>query len=285
MTHYATLGVSETAGPDEIKRAYRKLASQYHPDKGGDTEKFQEIQTAYDTLADPDRRQRYDHERRNPGAGPGGVHFQWHTGAHPDIGEIFKNFGFSGNPFEHIHNVHRQQQPRRNKDLRVELPIPLVTTLENQTKTISVQTTKGDRYTVDVDVPRGITTGTQIKYANLGDNLFETLARGDLYVQITVHNADGYTADGVDLYHRISVNCLIAMIGGEVPVKGLDGREFLLTVPAGTQPGTKFRINGQGLYQLNSSLRGDLYIEIVITIPQNLTDELKTTVRSLINSL
>jgi DnaJ-class molecular chaperone len=277
MSHYNTLGVDEKATQDEIKKAYRKLASQHHPDKGGDKTKFQEIQSAYDTLSNNSKRQQYDMQLNGFGSGHGFREFHFNTGNVDDIFRQF-GFGFGVDPFAQ----HRQHQ-RRNKDLRVEIPIPLVTTLEEQTKTISVQTTNGDRETVEVKIPRGITSGTQIKYAGLGDNLFTSLQRGDLYVFINVHNADGFIVNGIDLYTKISVNCLQAITGGEALVVGLDSRQFELTLPKGTQPGTKFRIPGQGLYHLNSDIRGDLYVEAEITVPQNLNDEQLEIVKSLIN--
>jgi curved DNA-binding protein len=281
MTHYETLGVSESANADEIKKAYRKLASQHHPDKGGDTKKFQEIQTAYDTLADADRRQRYDMERQNPGGMPGGVHFQWHgSPGGPDLNTIFQQFGFGGgDPFAQF----RHPQSRRNKDLRIDIPLPLVTTLQEQTKTISVQTTNGHRETVEVKIPKGVTNGTTIKYSGLGDNLFETLARGDLYVQINVHPAENFHINGIDLYTKTSVNCLLAITGGETIITGLDNKTFSLTIPPGIQPGVKFRISGQGLYQLNSNSRGDLYVELAVSIPQNLTQDQLHTIKSIMD--
>lgn len=280
MTYYEILGITDKSTSDEIKRAYRKLASQHHPDKGGDKAKFQEIQQAYDTLSDNNKRQQYDMQRNGFNRGP---QFHWHSGDmhHQDISEIFKNFGFGihGNdPF-----AQHRQQPRRNKDLRVEIPLPLVTTLEEQTKTISVQTTNGHRETVEVKIPRGVTSSTQIKYAGLGDNLFNTLARGDLYVQFNVHNTDNFIANGLDLVSQLSVNCLLAVAGGEVKFSGLDNKTFELTIPQGTQPGTKFRISQQGLYQLNSDVRGDLYIELVLEVPQNLDQAQLEIVRNLIN--
>ena len=279
MTHYETLGVAREATADEIKRAYRKLASQHHPDKGGDKVKFQEIQVAYDTLSDTNKRQQYDMQLNGFGGANSHREFNFHAG---NIDDIFRQFGFGfggQDPFSPF----RQQQPRRNKDLRVELPIPLVTTLEEQTKTISVQTTGGQRETVEVRIPRGITSGTQIKYAGLGDNLFTSLQRGDLYVFVNVHNAEGFRVNGIDLYTKTSVNCLQAISGGEVLINGLDSRQFELTLPKGTQPGTKFRIPGQGLYQLNSEIRGDLYVEVEVTVPQNLSDQQLEIVKSLIN--
>ena len=279
MTYYETLGVPETATADEIKRAYRKLASQHHPDKGGDTKKFQEIQTAYDTLGDDGKRRQYDMQQN----GVGGQQFHFHTGGmnNPDISEIFRSFGFGGaNPFE----FHQRPQQRRNKDLRIEIPVPLVTTLEEQTKTVQVKTTNGENTTVEVKIPRGITNGTSIRYSGLGDNLFNTIPRGDLYVQINVHNADNFVVNGVDLYTTISVNCLLATIGGKVTVDGLDGKIFELTLPAGAQPGMKFRLAEQGLYIMNSSQRGNLYVELAITVPQNLSQEQLDLVRSILNT-
>jgi len=218
------------------------------------------------------------------GGGPGGVHFTWHSGdggMPHDINEIFRNFGFGfgQDPFGQF----RQSQQRRNKDLRVEIPISLASTLEEQTKTISVQTTNGHRETVEVKIPRGVTPGTNIKYPGLGDNLFNTIPRGDLYVQIGLMDTGEFSIAGIDLYTRASVNCFIAVAGGSIEVRAVDGKIFELTIPPGIQPGVKFRISGQGLYQMNSDHRGDLYIELGITIPQNLTAEQLETVRSLID--
>jgi len=280
MTYYEILGVGDKATADEIKRAYRKLASQHHPDKGGDTKKFQEIQTAYDTLSDNNKRQQYDMQRNGFGGGPGGVHFTWQGGTgNPDIDSIFRSFGFGGDPFGNF-----RQAQRRNKDLRVEIPVTLVSTLADQTKTISVQTTNGHRETVEVRIPRGINHGAQIKYAGLGDNLFNTLPRGDLYVQIAVQNAENFAVNNIDLFTRINVNCLLAIVGGTVKFDSIDGKTFELSIPPGTQPETRFRIPGQGVYQMNSEVRGDLYIDIHVDIPRNLTADQLQLIKSLINS-
>jgi len=274
MTHYETLGVPEKATPDEIKKAYRRLASQHHPDKGGDTKKFQEIQTAYDTISDPNRRQQYDMNRHG---GTGNTNFQWNTG---NIDEIFKNFGFGGgDPFGQF----RQPQQRRNKDLRIDIAVPLVTTLEDQSRLVSVATSNGLRETLEVKIPRGINTGTSIKYSGLGDNLFNTLPRGDLYVQFTVAPAENFVAQGIDLYTEVVVNSLVAIVGGEATIKGLNGSEFIIKIPEGTQPGIKFRIPGQGLFQLNSIHRGNLYAEVVLVTPI-VTPESAETIRSFINN-
>lgn len=272
MTHYATLGVAESATADEIKRAYRKLASQHHPDKGGDKNTFQEIQKAYDTLIDDGRRQQYDMERQGMHRqGPGGFHFHFN---HGNIDDIFQQFGFG-----HF----RPPQQKRNKDLRIELPIPLVTTLEEQKKTIQVTTTTGEKSTLEVTIPRGVTNGTNIKYSGLGDNMFTTIPRGDLFVHFSVFPAENFFVQGIDLYTPSSVNCLTALVGGKFTVTGIDGKVFELNIQPGTQNGTKFRIPQQGLYQMNSEIRGDLYVEVQLFVPQDLPAESLETIRSLIN--
>jgi len=283
MNYYEILGVPKEATAEDIKRAYRKLASQHHPDKGGDTRKFQEIQTAYDTLGDPGKRQQYDMGGSRSG-GAGFQEFHFHSG---NIDDVFRQFGFGagfpgGDPFGQFRQQHHQ---RRNKDLRIEIPVPLITTLEEQTKTVSIQTTNGERQTVEVKIPRGVTNSTQIKYPNLGDNLFNTLPRGDLYVHIAVHNAEGFVVNNIDLYTKVSVNCLLAIVGGPITVNGLDGRVFELTVPPGTEHGKKFRIPQQGLYRMNTVNRGDLYVEVELTVPQNLSYEQLELVRSIVNNL
>lgn len=260
---YEILGVPRGASDDEIKRAYRKLAAKHHPDKGGDTAKFQEIQQAYETLSDPQRRAEHD----NPSpfhhfhhAGGPGAHFEFHFGGAEDIFQQFFQQGFGQNPFG-------QRQPRRNKDLRVQLTIDLPETLSNQRKTISVQTTKGDKFTVDVEIPVGVTNGTTIKYGGLGDTMFESLPRGDLYVVITVNNNTGFEIQGANLIKHLEVNCIDAMLGVDKIVKGIDGREFLVKIPQGCQPNNKFGLQGQGLYHMNTNHRGDVIIVVNVTVP------------------
>lgn len=269
MTHYATLGVSETATPDEIKRAFRKLASQHHPDKGGDTARFQEIQAAYDVLSDANKRSQYDNERRNPGGFRFTVNGQDFDGMPTDMQDILRNFGFPGGVFGHG-SPFGHRHPRKNKDLRVEVTVPLAEVLQEQKKTLSVQTTTGHRETIEVTVPRGIHNGAQIKYTGLGDNMFNTLPRGDLYVVFTVPVDPKFRIDGIDLISKVSINCFDAITGGVTEIIGLDGRVFELQIPPGTQPGTVMRVRDQGLYQLGQETRGHLLIEITVTVPQNL---------------
>lgn len=284
MTHYDTLGVSENASLDEIKKAYRKLANQHHPDKGGDTNQFQQIQAAYETIGDQNKRAQYDAERR----GVGGFRFTVNgqdmgTGMPHEMEEMLRNFGFAfgqgfaghGDPFAHF------RQPRRNKDLQIEIVVSLASTLEEQTKIINVKTTNGESYPVEVKIPRGMRPSSTIKYPNLGDNFFSTLPRGDLYVKVQIESNHEFGLDNLDLIKYVTVDCIRATVGDVIVVYGLDGKRFEIKIPAGTQPNTKFRIPNQGLYAMNQNIRGSLIIDVKINVPVNLTTEQIQTLREL----
>ncbi len=284
---YNTLGVNENANPDEIKRAYRKLAAQHHPDKGGDTAKFQQIQKAYETLGDQNRRAQYDAERR------GGFRFnvngQEFGGMPPGMDDIFRNFGFSfgpgfgpqGDPFAQFR---QNQQPKRNKDIRVQVEIDLVDTLTTQTKTISIQTTNGSRQEVEVTIPRGIHTGNSVKYPNLGDNFFDSLPRGDLYVNFMVRNDPRFEVhNGIDLVTGLDIDALEAIIGCTKKYTNLEGQTQTIDIPAGVQHGEQFRIPNQGLYIPNQNLRGSLFLIAQIKVPK-LQPEQLNIIRNLLNT-
>ena len=267
MDYYSTLGVPKGASEDEIKKAYRKLAMQHHPDRGGDSTQFQKIQEAYATLGDTQKRQEYDHPQ------PQGGGFQFHFNSGDPFADIFSQFGFpgGGDPFAQ----HRQQQQRRNKDLRIRIQLSLVETLKEQAKTVSIQTTNGERQTVNVQIPRGVTTGTSIKYPGLGDNMFNTLPRGDLYVTFVVDEDPLYSISGMDLIYRLQISIIDAMLGTTADVPSLEGRVFNINIPAGVAPGTKLRIPNQGLYHLdhNGQIRGNLIVSVEITVPVANTPE------------
>lgn len=281
-THYETLGLTESASQDDIKKAYRSLASKNHPDKGGDTAKFQEIQAAYAAIETPEKRAQYDAERRNPFGG--GSQFNH---SEMDINDILRNFGFSfggqhADPFAHMRRQH--QQPKRNKDLRINILLKLADTLTEQKRVVTLSTTNGEKQTVEVEIPAGIQENSVIKYPGLGDNFFSTLPRGDLHVHFQILPDPRFQVSGYDLIAGIDINCLDAIIGCEQEFVTLDSKTFSITIPAGVQPGTKFKVPAQGLFSMNHSQRGNLYLIANITVPTNLNQEQLDTVRKLVTS-
>ena len=278
MDYYEILGLSRDAGPDEIKKAYRRLASKHHPDKGGSTQKFQEIQVAYDTLSNPEKRALYDNPQ--PQAGPNGFRFSF-DGNNPNLDEIFRQFGFGPDPFSPF----RQQQVRRNKDIRIEFPIELKETLEEQNKTINIKLQNGNNQTVDITIPRGVTSGVIIKYPGLGDNMFNNLPRGDLLVHVLVREDPRFYPAGLDLVTDLTLDSFQAMLGCKQIVTGLDGKLFSVQIPEGCQFGTKLKINGEGLYAFQQDVKGNLYVRTIIQTPTNLSEDQKLLLKSIQDSL
>jgi DnaJ-class molecular chaperone len=159
----------------------------------------------------------------------------------------------------------------------------LASTLTEQVKTISIQTTNGERQTVQVNIPRGVRNGHSMRYGGLGDNMFNTLARGDLYVHFVVRDDPRYRVENHDLIYPVTINCLDAMAGISVSIPSLDNKVFDIAIPAGSGPGTRLRIPGNGLYHLNNHTRGHLIAELIIKVPavtdataQELIKQLKT---------
>ena len=266
MNLYEILGVSNTASTEEIKKAYRRLASKHHPDKGGDTAKFQEIQTAYDTLSDPVKRQDYDNPRHND------FHFNVNTG---DLNDIFGRFGFNfGQGFTGI---------RKNRDLRVNISLNLEETLTDQVKTLSIRNADGSRKNLDVTVPRGITSGTTMKIPGFGDQSMTNLPPGDLLVNIDIAPHSNYNARGLDLYTPVQIDSLEAMVGCEKIVTGLDGRQFLVNIPAGTQQDVKLKILGEGLWGFQNDIKGHLFAVVKIKVVGDLDDATKDVIRNIID--
>lgn len=270
MNYYELLGVPKTAAPDEIKRAYRKLASQHHPDKGGNTARFQEIQTAYETLSDPNKRQQYD----NPQPQHQHFNFNFDSG---NLDDIFGNFfGRGANPFQHA-----RQQPRRNRNIQARIQLGLQETLTDCRKTLNIQTGNNQSRNVDIVIPKGITPGSTIRFPGLGDRMFENLPPGDLLLTVDILRNPNYEVQGLDLTTSLTLDCFDAILGSEQQVVGLDGKVFVIRTPAECQPGTKLKISGEGLWQFQNDVKGNLFVRINISIPKNLTQEQVNLVRSI----
>jgi len=249
--HYATLGVARTASQDEIKKAFRKLASQHHPDKGGDTAKFQEIQAAYDTLSDPVKRQQYDNPAPQFGGfngfGPGGAQF--------NMNDIFGQMFGGGHPFG---------QGRRNH-VRMTIWIQLADSARGGSKTVAVSTSQGTS-TVEIEIPQGIDDGDNVQYGGVAPGGM------DLVVQFRIHPDSRFQRQGPNLYTDRKVSVWTLILGGEIEVETILGTTLALKIPARTQPGTTMRIRAQGMQSKHGS--GDLMVKLHAEIPANISPEL-----------
>ena len=263
MDYYQVLGVSRTASQDEIKQSFRKLASKHHPDKGGDTAQFQQIQQAYAVLSDEQKRAEYDNPPQNIRFNFGG----------PDINDIFQHFGFSpfnGSPF--------QQGRKRNQDIKINLDFSLEETLYDQDKTVNIRLPNGSNKTYNIKVPKGITAGTTIKYPGLGDSSIPTVSTGDLLVSIMIKRHPEFEVNGLDLYKIYNIDVIDLMLGCEITVESLDKTLYNVRVPAGSQHDTKFKIPGKGLPGFQVDIQGNLIIVANAVIPA-LNDKQKQLIK------
>lgn len=249
--HYSTLGVARNASQDEIKRAYRRLASQHHPDKGGDKSQFQEVQAAYDVLGNNQKRAEYDNPRPQFGNFGG-----FGDGVHVNINDIFGQM-FGGAAFG--------QHPRRNH-LRMSLWLRLQDVAQGGRKTIAVNTTQGSQ-TVEIDIPLGLNDGDNVQYPGLAPG------GQDLVISFRIHPDSIWHRQALNLTrdHRVVVWDLI--MGGDIVVQNIYGEKLTVRVPAGCQPGTQLRLREQGL-QDQKGKKGDMMVRLLAEIPANISADL-----------
>jgi len=252
---YQTLGIDPSSTPEEIKRAYRKLASQHHPDKGGDTKKFQEIQTAYDTLSNPQQRAAYDNP--NP-FGAGG--FSFSAGGPFDFESIFNAFG----------TQFRTPHQRMQQHARMSLWITLEDVARGGAKTVSVGSSHGT-VTVEIEIPAGIDDGDSVQYPKIGP------AGMDLIVTFRIHPNARWQRQGPNLVTEQPVSVWDLILGAEIPVRDLLGNTLSLTIPPRTQPGTTLRLQQRGLRQRNG-VPGDLFVRVQARIPDHIPIDLIDTI-------
>ena len=264
--HYATLGVSKDATQDEIKKAFRKLASQHHPDKGGDTEKFQEIQAAYDTLGDTDKRAAYD----NPA--PQG--FQQYGGMPPGfedvINQMFGNHGF-GDIFGR-----RPTQPQRNRTLNIQTQITLEESFHGKEMVANLTLPNGKDQVLQIKIPAGISDGTTLRLAGMGDDSIPNIPRGDIHLTVNVQPHKTFQRTNDDLNCTLNLSCIDAMTGKNIQIETIDNKTLEVTIRPGTQHGQTLSAMGYGMPKVNDNrYRGRLLIHINILVPGNLTDAQK----------
>lgn len=247
---YSILGVNKNAPQDEIKRAYRKLAMQHHPDRGGDQALFQEIQQAYDILGDAEKRQAYDNPRsHNVNINFGGHGFQ-------DIFDIFNSGPFAG----------FQQHNQRRGHVRIELWITLYDVAQGGQRTVSINTGNGVS-AVEINIPQGINDGDHVQYAKLAPG------GQDLVVTFRIIPNNEWHRQGLDIQCRRSVVIWDLILGGELEIKDLLNSEIKARIPPRTQPGTKLRLRGRGLSNQNGQ-KGDILVQLDAHLPEQIPQEL-----------
>jgi curved DNA-binding protein len=317
--YYDILGVPRTATADEIKKAHRKLVRKYHPDvnknNASATEKFKEVQEAYDVLSDTQKRQNYDqfgHAGVNAGAAPGagGDPFEafrraqrgrgggsntWQANPNVTV-EDFDFGGGGGGGFSDIFEqlfggqagarrgaagrgaagrTRPQAPPARGED--VEHPVTLTFEQAARGTTLPLQINReGKIETIEIKIPAGVKDGSRIRIKGRGQQAYGEA--GDLYIITAVQPHDYFRRDGLNIYLDVPISLYESLLGTKVQVPTLDG-PVTLTVPPGTGSGAKLRIKGRGIERGNE--KGDQYVQMRIVVPKDLDDEDKASIEKL----
>jgi len=330
--YYATLGVQRGASADEMKKAYRKLAMQYHPDRNpGDARaeaKFKELNEAYDVLKDDTKRSAYDRFG----------HAAFENGGGPQPGAGFGFEGGLGDIFDQMFGGGRRggERQQTGADLRAEVTIELAEAFSGTKSNVRVPTrvvcdacsgsgsadknasadtcatcggagrvraqqgfflvertcptcggagrvvrnpcrvcsgagTVPREKTLSVQIPAGVEDGTRIRLSGEGEAGGRGAAPGDLYVHVAIRPHEIFQRDGANIFCRVPLRMTQAALGSEVEVPTIDGSAAKVKIPPGTQTGDQFRLRSKGFSVLRSTQRGDMYIQVAVETPQNLT--------------
>jgi len=298
--YYETLGVNKSASQDEIKKAYRKAAIKYHPDKeGGDEEKFKEASEAYEILSNAEKKQRYDQFGHagvgtsaasgggQPGAGFGGfgnvngqrVHVNFED-LGVDIGDIFDSFfggGFGG-----------RQRVQRGRDVQTRVTISFeeaIAGIDNREIEYDKISRKNDgstdrkRKTFKMKIPAGIDDGVAIRLKGYGESI-PNGEDGDLLVEIRVKPHKKFTREGHLILSIETISMMDAALGVKIDVDTVEGAKTL-KIPSGTQPDTDFRLRGLGVPHVRGGGRGDQIVQVKVQIPKKLNKKQKQLLEEL----
>ena len=258
MNYYDILGLQVDCSPQDITKAYRNLAKEYHPDIGGNEQRFHEISEAYDVLKDPHKRAQFDFQNsKRININKGGV-----------FDDMFTVFGGAG-----FHPSKREyHRAKVNKNLGITVECSLEETLQSQNKTVSIKHTDGSRHLVNLKFPRGVIDGAKIKYKDLGDIKYKDLPPGDLTATVKILPHKIFTREGDNLKMYLTIDAWSAIIGTTVQIKTIENKILNLNIPPSTQYGTMLKIPNHGMYTKKGD-RGNLLVQILVKIPENLSEQ------------
>lgn len=290
--YYKVLGVDKSASREQIKKAYRKLALKHHPDHAkGDKaseEKFKEISEAYAVLSDDEKRKQYDTF--------GSADFQQRYSQEDifrgfDIGSILREMGLGGAQFFGGRGGGRRfnfgQEPGfsphakpKGSDLIYELPLTLNEVATGCEKRIQFEH-QGQTENLTVKIPKGMAHGKRLRLSGKGEKSSYGGQAGDLYVKVSILPHPQFKADGQDLYVDREIKLTEAILGTQISVPTLDGKELTMKIPPGTRHKTKMRLPKLGLPSMKTGQKGNLYVTVLVHMPKSLSEKQKRLVEQL----
>lgn len=270
MNHYETLGVDQNASQEDIKRAYKKLAMKFHPDRGGDERRFKEISAAYDVLSNPQKKQEYDFSRN----GNGGFSFQFGGGSPFDdmFGGMFR--GASG-------GFQFRSRPQ-NSTVGIEVAITLEEAFAGKELDAAIDFGSKQK-TINVKIPAGVDNGSQVRFAGMGDDSIQGVPPGDLIINIRVMPHQRFVRDRNNLILDYPLSIWDAILGTDIEVETLDRRKLTITIPSGSQPESMFSCRGEGMPDVQGRGKGNLFVRLKITVPKVATEEQKRKIMEMKN--
>ena len=299
--YYETLGVAKGASDADIKKAFRKMAMKYHPDRNqGDKaaeEKFKEVNEAYAVLSDAKKRQQYDM------FGSQGFHQRYSTEdifRGTDFGSIFEEMGFGGGAGNIFNNIFGGGGgggpgggfggagfggagfggPQKGQDVEYPVEIGFMDAFQGSSRRVTFNLSGGTSRELTVRIPKGIKSGSRLRVPGRGAPSRSGGPDGDLYIVVTVSPHPEFTRDGDDLEVRLPLRISEAALGCSKEVPTPDSPKKI-KVPAGVQPGTRIRLRGQGFPRQGGNDRGDLFAVVELNIPGELSEAQRAALRSL----